>query len=86
MRADPAAYARHRIGIACVVVGFFEMSIGDQGHVAARIGAGRTSHHAREIGVQPLPIDPFVLKAPQHVGLLACGCSVPTRLHSHRST
>ena len=71
MRADAAADARHRVRIARVTIGFLEPPFRDQRHIAARVGARRAGHHAREVGVQPFPVDLLVLKPIQHDGLAA---------------
>src|SRR5271167_4800029 len=57
MSANPPADARHRIRIARVLVRFLKLSLADQRDVAAGIGMRWTRHHAREVGVQPFPVD-----------------------------
>src|SRR5579875_732374 len=73
VRADTPADAGHRIGIAGEAVGFFEAPFRDQRYVPPSVGVRRTSHHAGEVGVQPLPINLFLSEAQLH------SCSEATR-------
>src|SRR5208337_4667296 len=60
--ADAPADACHRIWIARITVRLFEAALGNQRYISSCVGVRRTSHHAREIGIQPLPIDLLVGK------------------------
>src|SRR5579884_3702304 len=66
VRANPAADAGQRIGIAREAVGFFEAAFADQRDIAARIRMRRARHHAGEIGVQPISVHPLLFESLQH--------------------
>src|SRR5579859_641820 len=69
VRAHAAAYAGHRIRVPRVAISLLKTPLGNQRHVAAGVGSRRTSHHAREVAVQPFPVDFLILKPIQHSGL-----------------
>ena len=66
MRADTAADARHRIGIARVAISLFELPFRDERDVPAGVGLRRARHHARKVRVQPVAIDLLVSKPCAH--------------------
>src|SRR5208283_1703315 len=68
MRANSPADAGQRVGIAGDAVGFFEAAIGNQSNIASSVGVCRTGHHAREVGIQPVPVDLFIFVSLQHAG------------------
>src|SRR5215470_5276264 len=57
---NASADAGQGIGIASKAVGFFKTSFSDQRDVAPRVGVGGAGHHAREVGVEPIPINRLV--------------------------
>jgi hypothetical protein len=72
MSANPAADAGQRVGIAGKFISFLESPFSNKGDVASCVGVGRTSHHAGEIGVQPIPVDLFVFVPFQQDGCSRC--------------
>jgi hypothetical protein len=69
MGTHSATDARQRVGIAGELVSFLKSPFRNQGHITSRVGVGRTSHHAGEIGVQPIPVDLFVFVPFQQDGV-----------------
>ena len=67
--AHAAADTRHRVRIPRIAVSFLKTPLGNERHIAAGIGPCRTSHHAREVRIQPFPVDSLVLETIQHAGL-----------------
>ena len=68
MRANPAANTRQRVGIAGKLVCFLKSPFRNERDVPARVRMGRTSHHAGEVGVQPIPVHFFVFEPLQQDG------------------
>ncbi len=66
MGANPPADAGHRVGIAGKTISLFKAALGDERHVAAGVGMGRTGHHAGKVGIQPIPINRFVEEPCSH--------------------
>ena len=76
---------RQRIGVARETIGFFEAPFRNQRHIAAGIGVRRTSHHAGEVGVQPIPIDLSCLLNRFSMMLLSRRACIPTKSSSEES-
>ena len=72
MRANPAADACQRVGIAGKLVSFLKSPFRDERDIPARVRVGWTSHHAGEVGVQPIPVHFFVLEPFQQDGNPQC--------------
>ena len=66
MGANPSANARQGIGLPRQTIGFLESSFRNEPDVASSVGMCRTSHHAGEIRMQPIPIDPLVSESFEH--------------------
>jgi hypothetical protein len=66
MSADAPANAGQRVRPARVPVGLFESPFGNQSNVPPGISVRRTSHHAGEVGVQPILIHLLHLKTHLH--------------------
>ena len=68
MSADASADAGHGIGFARDAIGLFKLALRNQRNIAARVGVRGASHHAGEVGVQPIPVNLLVDKSLQHAG------------------
>jgi hypothetical protein len=68
MRANSPADASQRVRIARKLIRFLKSPFGNERDVPSRIGVGRTSHHAGEIGVQPIPVHFFIFEPLQQDG------------------
>jgi hypothetical protein len=68
MSTNPAADARQRIGVAGNLVCVLKSPFSNERNIAARVGVGWTSHHAGEIGIQPIPVDFLVFEPFQQDG------------------
>src|ERR1035441_10721012 len=77
MRADAAADACQRVGIAGKLVCFLKAPFRNERYVPARVRMGWTSHHAGEVGVQPIPVHFFVFEALQQDGNPQCVSGAP---------
>ncbi len=60
MSADASADAGQRVGIAGEAVSFLKTAFRNQRNVPPGIGMSGTSHHAGEIGIEPVPIHRFI--------------------------
>jgi len=72
MSTNPAADARQRVGIAGKLVSFLKSTFRNKRDVTASVSVRRTSHHAGEVGVQPIPVDFFFFEPFQHDGDPQC--------------
>jgi len=71
MSADASADAGQWVGIPRESVSFLETAFRDQRYVPPGVRMSRASHHAREVGIQPVPIHRFIDKSFLHDDLLA---------------
>src|SRR5438309_6645408 len=67
--ANASTDGSQRIRLAREAIGLLEVPFTNQFYIPSGIGMSGTSHHAREVGVQPVPIHSLVFESLQHACL-----------------